>query len=73
MQEFVDQPPVVWLALIFGSSFFRRYLLNGVPTSSNRSRVLSAGYQVHVGKPVEPGELVAAVANLIKAKSAGRS
>jgi PAS domain S-box-containing protein len=35
----------------------------------DRSRILSAGYQVHVAKPVEPIELIAAVASLAKAKS----
>jgi len=30
----------------------------------DRLRILSAGYQVHVAKPVEPAELVAAVASL---------
>jgi CheY-like chemotaxis protein len=35
----------------------------------DRDRALRAGFQVHVPKPVEPGELVATVAGL--ARSAG--
>jgi PAS domain S-box-containing protein len=31
----------------------------------DRARVLSAGFQAHVGKPVEPAELVAVVAGLV--------
>ena len=30
----------------------------------DRSRALSAGFQLHLAKPVEPAELMAAVANL---------
>jgi hypothetical protein len=33
----------------------------------DRIRVLSAGFQMHVPKPVEPAELVAAVAALVEA------
>ena len=31
-----------------------------------RMRVLRSGFQIHLPKPVEPAELVAAVANLTK-------
>ena len=31
----------------------------------DRLRALSAGYQVHVAKPIEPAELVAVLASLI--------
>jgi PAS domain S-box-containing protein len=37
----------------------------------DRSRILLAGYQVHVGKPIEPVDLIAAVAGLAKARRAG--
>jgi hypothetical protein len=30
----------------------------------DRMRVLSAGYQIHIPKPVEPAELITVVANL---------
>ncbi|MEH2111798.1 response regulator [Nostoc sp.] len=33
--------------------------------SEYRSRALEAGFQTHVPKPVDPGELVAIVANLV--------
>jgi len=33
--------------------------------SSDRLRALSAGYQMHIPKPVEPAELIIAIANLI--------
>lgn len=33
--------------------------------SEYRSRALEAGFQTHVAKPVDPGELVAIVANLV--------
>jgi CheY-like chemotaxis protein len=33
--------------------------------SEYRNRALEAGFQVHVAKPVDPGELVAIVANLV--------
>lgn len=32
--------------------------------ASDRLRALSAGYQLHMPKPVEPAELVMAIANL---------
>ncbi len=32
--------------------------------TENRTRALRAGYEVHLAKPVEPGALVAAVADL---------
>ncbi len=36
--------------------------LTAYTTSDDRARMLSAGFQMHVGKPAEPGELTAAVA-----------
>ena len=37
----------------------------------DRVRVLSAGFQAHVGKPVEPAELLAVVASLANRTGAG--
>lgn len=42
--------------------------LTGYATRKDRERALAAGYQLHLAKPVEPEELMAAIANL-----AGRS
>jgi CheY-like chemotaxis protein len=38
--------------------------LTGYATRKDRERALSAGYQLHLAKPVEPADLVAAVARL---------
>lgn len=38
--------------------------LTGATRPDDRIRILAAGYQLHVPKPVDPGELVAAVASL---------
>ena len=40
--------------------------------AEDRQRALAAGYQVHVPKPVEPAELVAAVARLLGSSARGR-
>ena len=39
--------------------------LTGYATIKDRDRALAAGYQLHLAKPVEPDELVAAILNLI--------
>ena len=39
--------------------------LTGYATRKDRERTLAAGYQLHLAKPVEPGDLVAAIANLV--------
>jgi CheY-like chemotaxis protein len=39
--------------------------LTGYATSKDRERALSAGYQLHLAKPVEPEELVAAILDLL--------
>jgi PAS domain S-box-containing protein len=39
--------------------------LTGYATSKDRERALSAGYQLHLAKPVEPDDLVAAILNLL--------
>jgi PAS domain S-box-containing protein len=38
--------------------------LTGYATRKDRERALSAGYQLHLAKPVEPADLVAAIARL---------
>ena len=40
--------------------------LTGYATLKDRERVLAAGYQLHLAKPVEPEELVAAIVELIR-------
>ena len=39
--------------------------LTGYATSKDRERALSAGYQLHLAKPVEPEDLVAAILELL--------
>jgi len=39
--------------------------LTGYATRKDRERALAAGYQLHLGKPVEPEDLVAAIASLV--------
>jgi ATP-binding cassette subfamily B protein len=39
--------------------------LTGYATIKDRDRALAAGYQLHLAKPVEPEELVAAIRKLI--------
>ena len=34
--------------------------------AEDRTRALSAGFQMHVAKPLEPADLVAAIANLVR-------
>jgi CheY-like chemotaxis protein len=38
--------------------------LTGYARVEDRVKVLAAGFQMHVAKPIEPAELVAVVANL---------
>jgi CheY-like chemotaxis protein len=38
--------------------------LTAYATAEDRLRVLTAGFQIHVAKPVEPLELIAVVASL---------
>jgi CheY-like chemotaxis protein len=40
--------------------------LTGYAARKDRERALAAGYQLHVAKPVEPDELVAAIAKLVR-------
>lgn len=43
--------------------------LTGYATSRDRERALSAGYQLHIAKPVEPVDLAVAIARLLANKS----
>jgi PAS domain S-box-containing protein len=42
--------------------------LTGYATKKDRDRALSAGYQLHIAKPVEPEDLVAAIQRLLSEK-----
>ena len=39
--------------------------LTAFASPDDRARVLSAGFRLHVAKPVEPGELTAAIASAV--------
>ncbi len=39
--------------------------LTGYATRKDRERALAGGYQLHLAKPVEPGDLVGAIARLV--------
>jgi CheY-like chemotaxis protein len=43
--------------------------LTAFARSEDRTRVLSAGYSIHIPKPVEPAELVAAVTTLSRSRA----
>ena len=43
--------------------------LTGYATTKDRERALSAGYQLHLAKPVEPDDLVTAILSLLLQKS----
>ena len=45
--------------------FIPAIALTGYATIKDRERALAAGYQLHLAKPVEPEDLVAAIVNLI--------
>jgi CheY-like chemotaxis protein len=54
-------------SLLFGSTeTIPAIALTGYATIKDRDRALAAGYQLHLAKPVEPEELVAAIRNLTK-------
>jgi DNA-binding response OmpR family regulator len=44
-------------------------VVSAFANTDDQSRALSAGYQLHVAKPVEPSELIAAVAALLRSKA----
>jgi len=40
--------------------------LTAFARSEDRTRVLESGFEMHLAKPVDPGELVASVATLVR-------
>ena len=44
--------------------------LTAFARAEDRRRTLEAGFQMHLAKPIEPGELIAAVANLVRIRRA---
>jgi PAS domain S-box-containing protein len=44
-------------------------VVSAFANTDDQSRALSAGYQLHVAKPVEPSELIAAVTALLRSKA----
>ena len=46
--------------------------LTAFARSEDRTRALESGFEMHLAKPVDPGELVASVATLIRRASRGR-
>ncbi len=46
--------------------------LTGYATPKDRERALAAGYQLHLPKPVEPQQLVAAILSLLSGERSGR-
>jgi DNA-binding response OmpR family regulator len=40
--------------------------------SEDRTRALPSGFEMHLAKPVDPGELVASVASLVRRSAKGR-
>jgi PAS domain S-box-containing protein len=46
--------------------------LTAYARSEDRTRALRAGYQAHIGKPVEPNELLAMIASFVELTGAGR-
>jgi len=46
--------------------------LTAFARSEDRTRALQSGFEMHVAKPVDPGELVASVARLVRRAGKGR-
>ena len=49
-----------------GGSSIPAVALTAYANTEDRMRALAAGFQIHVPKPVEPGELALVVASLVK-------
>jgi CheY-like chemotaxis protein len=47
--------------------------LTAFARSEDRTRALKSGFEMHLAKPVDPGELVASVATLVQRPSRSRS
>ena len=46
--------------------------LTAFARSEDRTKVLDSGFEMHLAKPVDPGELVASIATLVRRRSSGR-
>ena len=46
--------------------------LTALARSDDRTKALQSGFKMHLAKPVDPGELVASVATLVRRASKGR-
>ena len=42
--------------------------LTGYANNKDRERALAAGYQLHIAKPIEPADLITAIATLLGRK-----
>jgi hypothetical protein len=40
--------------------------------SEDRTKALDSGFEMHLAKPVDPGELVSSIATLVRRRSSGR-
>ena len=46
--------------------------LTAFARSEDRTKALESGFEMHLAKPVDPGELVASIATLVRRRSSGR-
>jgi DNA-binding response OmpR family regulator len=46
--------------------------LTAFARSEDRTKALERGFETHLAKPVDPGELVASIATLVRRRSRGR-
>ena len=46
--------------------------LTAFARSEDRTKALEHGFEMHLAKPVDPGELVASIATLVRRRSSGR-
>ena len=46
--------------------------LTAFARSEDRTKALDHGFEMHLAKPVDPGELVSSIATLVRRRSSGR-
>ena len=46
--------------------------LTAFARSEDRTKALDSGFEMHLAKPVDPGELVASIATLVRRRPSGR-
>jgi CheY-like chemotaxis protein len=46
--------------------------LTAFARSEDRTKALDSGFEMHLAKPVDPGELVSSIATLVRRRSSGR-